>query len=71
MAPLPDALTAWVVFPHWTLVLPAAMLPSVWMARRWRRRGPHACPACGYDLRGSPGGKTCPECGAEREGLWT
>jgi hypothetical protein len=28
--------------------------------RKWGQ-----CPACGYDLRGTPGGP-CPECGAER-----
>jgi rubrerythrin len=22
------------------------------------------CVKCGYDLRGNPAGKTCPECGA-------
>jgi hypothetical protein len=33
--------------------------------RRWGD-GKDACPACGYDLRGTPGGAgaTCPECGA-------
>jgi hypothetical protein len=34
------------------------------------RRG--ACPACGYDLRGSSagGGGVCPECGARYASLW-
>lgn len=30
--------------------------------RLWRRRRDNKCLTCGYDLRGSPGGR-CPECG--------
>ena len=46
---------------------------TVTMDLRSRGRQPDSglCPACGYDLRGTPGssdsgggGKTCPECGA-------
>jgi hypothetical protein len=57
----------WVVVPHWLLVL--ANLPGAWWSlvrmRRWivakvRRNYGH-CPACGYDLRTTPG--RCPECG--------
>jgi hypothetical protein len=33
------------------------------MARKSNRAG--CCPACGYDLRGTPG-NNCPECGVER-----
>ncbi len=61
-----------VEFPYWT---PIALLglPSAWyLARRWRqrrtarmRRRAGLCPACGYDLRGSPHG--CPECGEGRD----
>jgi hypothetical protein len=31
-----------------------------------KRHPANHCPACGYDLRGSPsgGGSECPECGA-------
>ena len=30
-----------------------------WRIAHWQ------CPACGYDLTGSMGGKNCPDCGAE------
>ena len=58
--------------PHWSLVAAFAILPGVAMRRALRhrrrlRRG--QCPACGYDLRASPG--RCPECGAKSGGLRT
>lgn len=43
--------------------------PFVWLVR-WAitrellRRNPHACGACGYDLRASP--DRCPECGTAK-----
>ncbi|MBX3405156.1 MAG: hypothetical protein KF869_00205 [Phycisphaeraceae bacterium] len=43
----------------WLLVLLA--VPMLVRARR-RRRG--LCPACAYDLRATPAGSPCPECGA-------
>ena len=57
---------------HYRLIVvpyryPAALLalvPAAWLARKWRRgrrRGAGLCPACGYDLRATPG--RCPECG--------
>jgi hypothetical protein len=50
------------------LVVPA-ILPTLWLLRRRRvrlrvRRG--LCPACGYDVRASPG--RCPECGGATTG---
>jgi len=54
-----------VVFPHWLVALPFAVIPA-WhipsAARRRRRLTRGLCPQCGYDLRGSPG--RCPECGS-------
>jgi hypothetical protein len=55
------------IVPLWFAVLLAAVLPAI-RARamfhcrrreRWLRHG--RCPACGYDLRGTPA--RCPECG--------
>jgi rubrerythrin len=50
--------------PFWELALLAALLPAVWIARRWRQRRPPPghCRVCGYDLRATP--ERCPECGA-------
>lgn len=52
---------------YFTVMLPSAVLPLIWLARaryrRWRhgRFGPGLCRHCGYDVRATPG--RCPECG--------
>ena len=65
-------------YPYASLTVPAvaataaaALLPAchvllvvVDRARRRSRRARGHCPACGYDLRGSPGADHCPECGS-------
>jgi hypothetical protein len=55
-------------FSYFLVLLPAAVLPTAWLARaavrRWRRGryAPGLCRRCGYDLRATP--ERCPECGA-------
>ncbi|MDQ3623823.1 MAG: hypothetical protein M3463_15255 [Verrucomicrobiota bacterium] len=55
----------WVIVPFWALPLATAVLPALWLKRRWRqhrRAKGGMCLACGYDLRHTP--DRCPECGA-------
>jgi hypothetical protein len=51
--------------PWWFLLLLCSLPPGLrligWLRRR-RHRDRSLCPACGYDLRATPG--RCPECGA-------
>jgi hypothetical protein len=52
-------------FPFWLASAALAVPGPIWAWHRWTRRGFSTCPACGYDLRGTPSGGTCPECGAD------
>ena len=52
------------IFPAWILVALSAVLPAIWMCRRYRSRPPRIgfCQKCGYNLTGNVSG-ICPECG--------
>lgn len=65
---------SWLPWPVWTEWAPKFVYIGmvggtlawwVWDQRR-RIRPEWACQACGYDLRGTPGGAVCPECGSVR-----
>jgi hypothetical protein len=64
---LVDVDSSGVIVPHWVIVTACLVIPA-YAATRRSRRARLACPACGYDLCGTPSGggsesKTCPECG--------
>jgi hypothetical protein len=54
--------------PHFLAMLIFAILPGLWLTRKFRRSRSKMrsvmglCPRCGYDLRATP--DRCPECGA-------
>jgi len=56
------------IVPYWPLAAIAGGYAAVLLRRRVSailRRRRRQCAACGYDLRGSPDGGRCPECGHE------
>ena len=70
-----DYLIARAVAPHWFFATAAAILPLVWSGlkvrarvRNDRRERLGLCRTCGYDLRGTPKGGRCPECGCVSRG---
>jgi hypothetical protein len=60
---VPSADGWFIVVSDWLLVLITAVLPALWIRQLWAhlpRYRVGLCPACGYDLRATPG--RCPEC---------
>ena len=62
----PTATSRALYVPHWFLLI-VTTLPAAWLLSRLlraRHRAKHnLCPACAYDLRATPHGGRCPECG--------
>ena len=57
--------------PFWMILLVLAPWPLMALYSWFNRRYPPGhCPACGYDLRGSPSG-VCPECGRKSKAVST
>jgi hypothetical protein len=69
LTPLGSESTWRVLAPCWSIAVLAAILPAVWVRRKYRAacqcRSGH-CVSCGYDLRATP--ERCPECGAAPAG---
>jgi hypothetical protein len=56
-----------IAIPHWVFGALFGLMPAIRLRHWMKRRRPDLCPACGYDLRGTPSGgqsNPCPECGA-------
>ena len=74
-APPPVAQAVRVTLPYRLIVALTALFPAAWLAlwahavhctrRATRRHRRGLCPACGYDLRGTPAAERCPECGGQ------
>jgi hypothetical protein len=66
----PPSVIRGVIAPHWFCALLLLITPALWLRyglprlRRRQRAARGLCPACGYDLRATPRGNRCPECGA-------
>jgi hypothetical protein len=67
-----DGTCIYLNFPYWFPAIAFGGLPLIGMViliRRRRRVTPGRCASCGYDLRATPQGGRCPECGSVSGGL--
>ena len=49
---------------HYSLVMSSlCIFPMIWLFYQLSQPPDHCCQHCGYDLRGSVGKESCPECG--------
>jgi hypothetical protein len=67
-----DGTCIYLNFPYWVPAIAFTGWPLIGMIiviRRRRRVTPGRCASCGYDLRATPQGGRCPECGSVSGGL--